>query len=231
MPANTGVGRELIDRAVSGSKEAAAHGIYLADLAPGKADEEIVLTSVSRDVMADATNGINDPCIMAASNLEGAILVTQQGYALIAGSADYLSGALAEGVDEARARFRRYASRVGSPLPEIRHVADLYTPRSFAWSSKSAVEPGSSTHEQLRLMQSMASGEITAPEFAQEWQGARRRAMEQGERVTTPLEDALDRVFYAIEDYSFSPELQEPGDLTDEDLLTEVAEALNQLDP
>ncbi|WP_367125970.1 colicin immunity domain-containing protein [Streptomyces phytohabitans] len=87
------------------------------------------------------------------------------------------------------------------------------------------------TGRQLALMDSFIGEEINAPWFARAWSDARRQAMTAGERQRGGLADALNTVFFALEDYSFDPDLWESGDLTDDDLLREVSRARDQLSP
>jgi Bacterial self-protective colicin-like immunity len=78
-------------------------------------------------------------------------------------------------------------------------------------------------------MQSLVSGDISAPVFAQSWLAARRRALNDGERVREKFDQALDEVFYALEDYAIDPDLRDPGDLSDDQLVAIVQDALNSL--
>ncbi|MFB9687808.1 hypothetical protein [Amycolatopsis plumensis] len=55
---------------------------------------------------------------------------------------------------------------------------------------------------------------------------ARRRADEGDERTGEAVGQALGEVFFLLEDYPIDPDLREPGDLTDAELLDGVRAAL-----
>lgn len=101
---------------------------------------------------------------------------------------------------------------------------------SRSWVSPSEVDPGSAIAAQLELMRNLVSGKITGPDFARAWLSARRRALDAGERVRERFDRVLTDVFYLLDDYVIDPGLRDPGDITDEDLVARVREALNDLD-
>ncbi|MGW7351774.1 colicin immunity domain-containing protein [Streptomyces sp. NPDC054784] len=230
VPAGGGENRNLVCRLTSGCREAGADSIHVVDLDPKKANSAVVLvpTSEARERLTEDTR---DSLLIVTSNLTGSILVTSHGYALIAGSVDFLRGALSEGRDAARSRFQRYARKVLHRWPEAGETAKAHPPLAFALSSRGEVSAESFTGRQLALMDSFIGEEINAPWFARAWNDARRQAMAAGERQRGGLADALNTVFFALEDYSFDPDLWESGDLTDDDLLREVSRARDQLGP
>ncbi|MET9232288.1 hypothetical protein [Lentzea sp. NPDC003310] len=91
------------------------------------------------------------------------------------------------------------------------------------------VAPGSAVSDQLALMTAVVAGEIAPPAFGTQWMNASRRQQRQGERVGGALGTALNDVFFVIEDYG-PPDLWEPGDLNDGELVVKVREALALLD-
>lgn len=97
------------------------------------------------------------------------------------------------------------------------------------WVRPAEVEPGSGVAEQLRLMQLLASGMVSAPEFARAWYAARYRSIDRDERVREPFGRLLDRVFFCLEDYPMDSSNREEGDLTDEELIAEVRVVLGDI--
>jgi hypothetical protein len=102
--------------------------------------------------------------------------------------------------------------------------------RVRAWSKSSEVSPGTATAEQLDLMRQLAIGAISAPDFARAWLAARRRALDEGDRVRGRFYNTLTNVFYLLDDYVIDPTLREPGDMTDEELAMRVRDALRELE-
>lgn len=78
-------------------------------------------------------------------------------------------------------------------------------------------------------MTAVVTGEISPPACASKWMTASRRRQNHGERVSGALGTALHDVFFVIEDYA-APDLWEPGDLNDEELVIKVREASALLD-
>lgn len=166
------------------------------------------------------------PLLLVTANLEGAVLFPEPGYALVAGTSAFLAGAAPEGVDQARARFARYARAAARRWPVLESTARSFPPRQIAWKYPSDVPEATATGQQLALMRDVAAGRCTGAEFAVGWLNARRRSQQQGERVRDPLETLLDRVFSLLEDYSIDPRFKEPGDLSDDELQNAVTELL-----
>src|SRR4051812_45877777 len=90
--------------------------------------------------------------------------------------------------------------------------------RSRAWSRPSDVESGTGVAEQLNLMRQLVTGQIVAPDFATAWLSARRRELNEGERVRERFDRILTDVFYLLDDYVMDPQLRGPDDMTDEQL-------------
>jgi hypothetical protein len=79
-------------------------------------------------------------------------------------------------------------------------------------------------------MRQLAGTRIPAPEFAKAWLAARRRALDEGDRLRDEFDRILTEVFYQLDDYVIDPRLREAGDLTDDELARRVRDALNELD-
>lgn len=78
-------------------------------------------------------------------------------------------------------------------------------------------------------MRSLIAGDITAPDFARSWLAARRRALLDGERIRESFDQALNEIFYALEEYAIDPDLRDADDLSDEELIAIVRDTLNGL--
>ncbi len=164
--------------------------------------------------------------VVALPDLSGALLMTDQRYALIAGDEEFIRSSVPEGVDQAVINFKRYVQRVGQTFPALIDVSAAFRPRQVAWAKPSDVAEGSATSEQLSLMTAFVGDEISAPHFAQSWLAARGRALQQHERLRERFSRILNEVFYALEDYSIDPKFREEGDLTDAQLKEVVRNAL-----
>jgi hypothetical protein len=79
-------------------------------------------------------------------------------------------------------------------------------------------------------MRQLADGRIAAPEFAKAWLAARRRALDEGDRLRDEFDRILTEVFYQLDDYVIDPTLRGAADLTDEELTRRVRDALDGLD-
>ena len=99
-----------------------------------------------------------------------------------------------------------------------------------AWTRPSDVRPGTATAEQVELMRQLAAGTLPAPEFATAWLSARRRALDDGDRLLAAFDRILTDVFYLLDDYVIDPALRDPDDMTDEELTRRVRTALEKLD-
>ncbi|MEV8016794.1 colicin immunity domain-containing protein [Streptomyces sp. NPDC086554] len=156
--------------------------------------------------------------LVALPDLSGAVLVTDQGYSLIAGEGDFLRYGVPEGCDQAVVDFKRYAKRVGRSHPVVFQVSKEFQPNQVAWASRSDVSAGSATAEQVSLMDAFAANDISGEDFATAWLDARRRALQLRERLREPFSRILDQVFYALDDYVIDPRLRDPDDMTNEQL-------------
>lgn len=103
------------------------------------------------------------------------------------------------------------------------------SPGRRAWAAPSEVEVGTGVAQQLALMKALVAGEISAPDFAKLWLAARRRSLDEGERVRDKFERILTNVFYLLDDYAIDPSLRGPGDISDETLKNKVDSALDEL--
>ncbi|MFI6288618.1 colicin immunity domain-containing protein [Streptomyces sp. NPDC051018] len=100
----------------------------------------------------------------------------------------------------------------------------------ITWARRSDIPPGAATAEQVALMDSLVNGTVSAPEFARSWLAARREALWRNERLREPFSAALDRVFWALEDYSIDPALRDETDLTDPELVATIRAVLSEID-
>jgi hypothetical protein len=173
---------------------------------------------------------LDAPLLAFTPDESGALLFTDRGYSLISGDDQFLRHAVPEGMNQVSISFKRYARRLKAPYPEALKIAENFAIGQAAWRSASEVQAGAATAEQLSLMESLRSGAISATDFAQAWLSARRLALTQHERLREPLERLLDRVFYALEDYSIDPEMREEGDISDEDLRAIVISTLREVE-
>lgn len=100
----------------------------------------------------------------------------------------------------------------------------------MAWARPSEVEPGTGVADQVRFMRELVGEQISGPDFAKSWLGARRRVLAQGERVLESFERVLTDIFYILDDYVIDPKLRDSEDMTDAQLQDRVREALRRLD-
>lgn len=160
-----------------------------------------------------------------------ALLVTDRGYALLAGGDAVLRLCVPEGHDRAVIDFKRYVRHLGDRAdPAMAEAAGAFRIRQTAWASRSEPTAGSGTAEQVSLMEQFAAARISGPVFARSWYAARRRSQDRRERLRAEFERVLDGVFHALEEYAADPALTEPGDLDDDGLRAAVRELLAALD-
>ncbi|MEW2158618.1 hypothetical protein AB0950_25580 [Streptomyces sp. NPDC007189] len=169
---------------------------------------------------------VRPPSLLWAPDQQGAVLFPEPGYALVAGVVSFMSAAVGEGVDTARARFARHARALADRCPSLAAVAAAHPPAHRAWSHPAEIDPHSAAARRLELLDAFTQGACSAPDFACGWWKERRASQANGERLRGPLEDLFNRVFTILEDYSVAPELAEPGDLSDTELRAAVTEAL-----
>ncbi|MGY4970914.1 colicin immunity domain-containing protein [Streptomyces sp. NEAU-S7GS2] len=230
LPTNREIDSHILHRMVAGCRKIEAEEVFLTSPLSRSSAEPVVRTPASVECLQGEVRGWLGHLLIASSTLDGALLFSAPGHVLVAGNPRFLSGAIPEGVDQARAAFARYANKVKNEWPNAVGVSKAFPPRKGSWSKPEDVTYGSGTAEQLKLMRSLANGEIPAPDFAAEWLAARRRAMEEGDRVRSPLDTALNAVFTSLEDYSIDPAFKEPEDLTDAELVEQVREVLDRID-
>ncbi|NBE54764.1 colicin immunity domain-containing protein [Streptomyces boluensis] len=189
-----------------------------------KAEVAAVEVATVEETLTRHIRTAEGPLLIALPDLSGALLVTHEGYALLAGTDAFLDHSVPEGTDKAIVDFRRYAARTGRRNPTLRAVADAFRPSEWAWASTSQVAPESATANQLSLMEAFTADGISAEDFARSWLAARREAMHRHERLRDPLSAILDQVFYALDEYVIDPGLRDADDMTDEQLRQIVSE-------
>ncbi|MFI2031012.1 hypothetical protein [Streptomyces buecherae] len=191
----------------------------MSELADGIGRQPLSVAAVSQKSLAETIGDrLEQPLLVAASNLCGALLFAEHGYVLIAGDTAFLDGAAVEGVDRLRAQFERAARRLATRVPPLQDVVREFPSQNVLWESFREVPAGTGTADQLMAMKSFAHDGISAPEFAKAWLAGRRKALRDGERTGKQLSSDMQEIFYAIEDYSFDMSLWEPGNLTDDEL-------------
>lgn len=240
VPAGAHVDRALVRRTADGCRAGGAGEVLVmtADgpAASGRAWRQVASGVTSSIATASiATSSITTPSdlvgsaprvLLVASDLQGAVLFDRPGYALVAGTARFLRGAVPEGVDGGRARFARYARAVADRWPELQAVARGLGPRHIAWAHARNVPDGTATSHQLRLARDFTAGAIGGADFARGWLKARRMAQESGERLRDPLLSAFEQVFFLLEDYSIDPALKDPTDLSVQELRDAVRKSV-----
>jgi hypothetical protein len=211
----------LTRRIAAGCRAIGAHHVLWARLAnrTGSPTGEISTLSIDSGHAA-----VLPASLICTPDLQGAVLFPEAGYALIGGTDAFMAGAVGEGTETARARFSRYTRGLTNQHPSLAAVADAYPALRRAWSRPSDVDRGSAAARQLALIDKSTKGTCTASEFAHGWWEARRASQSNGERIQAPLGDLFDRVFMLLEDYEVSPDLREPGDLSDAELAAAVRE-------
>ncbi|MFJ9109670.1 hypothetical protein [Streptomyces sp. NPDC102283] len=109
---------------------------------------------------------LSPPLLLVAAGLEGAMLFSRPGFALVAGTPSFLAGAAPEGVDRGRARFARYARAAAGRWPGLESTARSFRPVQVAWKHPRDVSAGTATAQQLTFMRDFAVGRCTGREFA-----------------------------------------------------------------
>jgi hypothetical protein len=224
VPAGAKLDKAIARRIIAGCRAVEAPYVLVMSLAgtPGTPGTPGASGAASR-LPADADcTGIHPPVLLHTPDAQGAVLYLEAGYALIAGTAQFMAAAISEGTDTARARFGRYAANMRDRHPSLMSVAVAHPPAHRAWSQPGDIDPASATARQLALLESFTDGTCSAPDFAHGWWDARRVAQANGERVQGTLGDLFDEVFMILEDYATDPDLAEPGDLDDAGLLAAV---------
>lgn len=255
VPAGTHVDRALVRRTADGCRAAGAGEVLVmtadgpaasgralrqvapaitasggtaSGLTPSRLTAPITTASITTAPITTAPDLIGSAprVLLVASDLQGAVLFDRPGYALVAGTAPFLRGAVPEGVDGGRARFARYARAVADRWPELQAVARDFGPRHIAWAHARNVPDGTATSQQVCLVRDFTAGAIGGADFARGWLNARRAAQESGERLREPLLSAFQQVFLLLEDYSIDPALKGPTDLSDQELRDAVRKSM-----
>ncbi|MGW1928846.1 colicin immunity domain-containing protein [Streptomyces sp. NPDC001919] len=214
-----------LDAAVMRRIEAGCRAVgtsYMLDTSAAALAHDTSGTQQSSRTAEAGLAALSPPAALYTPDLQGAVLFPEPGYVLIAGTGAFLTGAVSEGVDTARARFGRYARAMNKRWPHLQQIATSYPPAHRAWSRPEDVAPGTATGRLMSLLSAFARGSCTAAVFASGWWEARRAAESQGERTSGDVAELLDRVFMVLEDYTADPALREPGDLTDSELLEQI---------
>ncbi|WP_370413707.1 hypothetical protein [Streptomyces fradiae] len=221
------VGRQLdaalARRIVAGCRAVGAPHALWTDLSNGADGADSVVAALPLD---SGRGQMRPPGLVYTPDLQGAVLLPEEGYALVGGTAHFMAAAVGEGIDEARTRFARYAHNLAHRHPDLTAVADAYPSAHRAWSRPTDVEPGSAAARQLTMLHEFIIGACSAQEFARGWWEARRESQAIGERIRGPLADLFNRVFMSLEDYAIEPDLREPGDLSDAELQAVVREIM-----
>ncbi len=204
------------------------HGMVVRLDAADDVDPHGVQVPLTDRHLIDSLPGQPVNALVVLADLSGAILLTDDGYSLVAGSAVFVDICVGRGIDEAKAGFARYARRTGRPGPLA--VSREYPPLWTAWGAPSQVAPGTNTARQLELMRRYVAGDISGPEFRRAWLQARTNALIAGERVAGRFERILHDVFYALDEYVPDPEIRCPRDLDDHLLWGIVNDALLRLE-
>ncbi|MEW2318748.1 hypothetical protein [Streptomyces bauhiniae] len=181
------------------------------------------LAVITRELPAAAS--VRPLTLLWTPDHQAALLFPAPGHALLAGTKPFMTAAVPEGIDAARAHFTRYARKQAARHPDLLAVAAAYAPAHHAWSHPAEVPPNTATAHHLHLLQEFTNGTLPAPTFAHTWWQTHRTAQSNGERIQGPLEELFNHVFLLLENYEVAPELAEPTDLTATELQAAVTEA------
>ncbi|MFD5269446.1 hypothetical protein [Streptomyces sp. NPDC058335] len=176
MPVGARIDTALARRISAGCRAVGALHI----LATSLADTSGTTSRLPAD--ADCT-GIRPPFLLRTPDAQGAVIFPEEGYALMAGTPAFMTAAVSEGTDTARARFDRYARALLERHPSPASVAATHPPRHRAWPDADDVDPSSAAAQQLALLDAFTQGTCAAPDFAHGWWKARRASHANGERV------------------------------------------------
>ncbi|MGW2226351.1 colicin immunity domain-containing protein [Streptomyces formicae] len=229
LPSRSGADEHLARRVSSGATRAGHDHVVACRVgAAGVEEPGFEIAATQEDIVRRAP-WRDGAFLLALPDLTGALLVTDERYALFAGRAEFLRGGIPEGADQAIVDFSRYAKRMGHGHPALLAVAGESRPVQMAWASASDVAEGSATAKQVALMESFAADGISGEDFAEAWLDARRQSLRLGERLREPFSRILDQVFYALDDYVIDPGLRDADDLTNEQLQIEIRARLDEL--
>lgn len=210
----------MLGRLREGARLVGAHEVWRCGLEPGAVPERLAVSDLRPGGTA---------VLYVVPDLSGAVLASDGGYVLVAGTSSFLAGAVPVGVDRARHRFGRVARRLAGRYPELPRIAAEYPALTPVWAKRSEVPDDSGVARQLAVMESLVRGELSGSEFSRTWGAARQLSNARGERLQTPFYQALDHLFFVLEEYPIDPALRDPGDVTDEELLAEVRAVLRRL--
>ncbi len=231
IPASPPEDEKLTARVSAGAREVGVDHVLAGQVGERHAGEDVIRVSTRQGDPPPELPRRDANLLLALADLSGAVLVTGEGYALVAGDSRFVRACLDEGIDGAKARFARYARRLKGSRPALPAVSEEFPPRRMAPSAPDRIAPGSGVAEQLALMRSLTRGDMPAGAFAPAWLAARRRALIEGDRVPDAVDRVLTEVFYDLEDYAADPSLREPGDLSDGELTSRIRAALDELGP
>ncbi|MFG3198020.1 hypothetical protein ACGFYT_17965 [Streptomyces sp. NPDC048208] len=191
LPVGERLGAVLADRVTAGCRSTGATHLRYAPLGA----DPVVTT---RAIPADAAT--HPSTLLWTPDHQGALLFPAPGHVLLAGTKPFMTAAVPEGTDEARARFTRYARKQAARHPELLTAAATYAPTHRAWSNAAEVPPDTATAHHLHLLREFTNGTLLAPAFAHAWWQTRRTAQSNGERARGPLEELFTHVFLLLED-------------------------------
>ncbi|WP_137034811.1 hypothetical protein [Streptomyces albus] len=220
----------LINRFYLGIRNAGVNHVLITHLDGEQPGQALPSLPATEKVLESHLAGQPPQLLAAAQDFSGALLFTSPGHAVLGGTSPFLEKACPEGVDTARARFGRYARRLAGRWPNLPNVATQFFPSHAAWVTPEAVEPGSHTARQIGLMRELAARNIDPYEFSTSWFTERRAAAQDGERAHKHLARILDLVFTTLDDFPHTPDLAEPGDLTEDELTRRIRRFLEEID-
>lgn len=102
------------------------------------------------------------------------------------------------------------------------------------WLTAADVPPDSGVGRQLQAMRDFVGGRIDADTFIRNWlDGRRAQAVaydQDGTRPGARIEDALDALFFAVDDYDPSPTLRDPQWIDADQLREATRDALTRIE-
>jgi len=220
---------ELAARVSSAATRLGVNYGLVAKINQGHLTQTPIRVQMLASELAAALPNRNTNALLVLEDLSAALLITNEGYSLLAGNLKFVRASLNIGIDEAKARFLRHARRVAESHPEMIVLAHEYMPRWRAWRSPSEVQSESYTSRQLSLMELFIKGHIEAARFSREWLAARRMALDTGERLRDGFDNLMNEVFYTIDDYVIDPKLRDEGDMSEGEFKFRIARILDQL--
>ncbi len=171
--------------------------------------------------------------LLALPDLSAALLATEAGFAVAAGSRQFVEVVAGSDVRRARSSFADFAlAALGSSAQPMEAAAYYgcalsgrpWRPAWLAWHRAADVPYGSGVGGQLAAMRQVADGRLAAEDFERSFRAARRQEIAAGERAAGPLAAALDGVCWALDGYLAPGEgrSRAPGDMD----LAELREAV-----